>query len=119
MNVSFNHSLTQELALQDSRINKGTIYFTTDTNSIVHDGKIYGVSSEDKSAIAAILSAITNTDGQLGVNMLPYVLQSESEYSSDNNLHSSVVHLKYWSIFTSFLNSTGSISFNKFNSSEV
>lgn len=81
MNVSFNHSKTQEQALQDSQINKGTIYFTTD-NSIVHDGKIYGVSSEDKSAIAAILSAITNTDGQLGVNMLPYVLQSESEYSS-------------------------------------
>lgn len=82
MNVSFNHSKTQEQALQDSQINKGTIYFTTDTNSIVHDGKIYGVSSEDKSAIAAILSAITNTGGQLGVNTLPYVLQSESEYSS-------------------------------------
>lgn len=105
--VSFNHSKTQTqaLALSVEFAHQGTIYFTTDTNSIVHNGKIYGVSSEDKSAIAAILSAITNTDGQLGVNMLPYVLQSESEYSSgtaQNNVFYFLYEDEGWTFGDSF-----------------
>ena len=84
MNVSFNHSLNYADALADSKINKGTIYFTTDTHQIVHDEKTYGISGEDKSTIAAILQAITANNGEVSYNNLPYILQSETQYNAES-----------------------------------
>ena len=85
MDVSFNHSKTHEWAIQHSTEAQyqGTIFFTTD-NTIVHNGNTYSIDSGDKSAIQAILNAITTNNGELGVNTLPYVLESENQYSSNN-----------------------------------
>ena len=85
MNVSFNHSKTHEWAIAHSTETQyqGTIFFTTD-NTIVHNGNTYSINSEDRAAISAILQAITNNNGELGVNTLPYVLESEAQYNSED-----------------------------------
>ena len=86
MNVSFNHSKTYDWAIDHSTEvqHQGTIFFTTDTHQLVHNGNVYGISSEDKTALATILSAITNNNGQLETNTLPYALLSETQYNAEN-----------------------------------
>lgn len=64
--VKFNKSLTQEAAMTASRTNTGTLYFPTDSNAIILNGKVVG-QQDTVTSVAGKTGAITLAKSDVGL----------------------------------------------------